>query len=153
MRLEVLDTTRPGEDPDSLDAVQLAWLDTELSSGPDVPTLITMHHPPIPTAVPAWDEAALDPNDRATLAEVVTRHPHACRLVACHMHRTIIGELAGRVVVTVRSTDVQARLAFTVEIKLAAEPPIFAVHAVVSGDIVTHLQPITHSRSDGGPDP
>jgi hypothetical protein len=46
------------------------------------------------------------------------------------------------VVVTVPSTDVQAQLTFADEIELAAEPAAFAVHTVVNGDIVSHVQPI-----------
>jgi 3',5'-cyclic AMP phosphodiesterase CpdA len=153
MRLVVLDTTRPGEDPGSLDSAQLAWLDAELSAARDIPTLIAMHHPPIPIAIPAWDELSLDANDRAKLAEVVGRHPQVRRLVAGHVHRAIIGELAGRAVVTVPSTYVQAQLRFTDEIELAPEPPMFAVHAVANGDIVSHLQPIHQgSHAGGGPD-
>src|SRR5918912_4084419 len=35
MRLVVLDTTRPGEDPGTLDAARLAWVDAELSAPPE----------------------------------------------------------------------------------------------------------------------
>lgn len=40
------------------------------------------------------------------------------------------------------STYVQARLDFEAkEIELAAEPASFAVHAVVDGELISHVQP------------
>jgi ubiquinone/menaquinone biosynthesis C-methylase UbiE len=44
--LVVLDTTRPGEDPGTLDTERLARLDAELAASPEAPTLLAMHHPP-----------------------------------------------------------------------------------------------------------
>jgi Icc protein len=143
LRLVVLDTTRPGEDPGALDAERLAWLDAELTAGPGVPTLLAMHHPPLSAGVPAWDELGLPVTDRAALAEVVERHPQVRLLVAGHVHRTITAELAGRAVLTVPSTYVQARLDFQAEeIELAAEPAGFAVHAVLDGRLISHIQPV-----------
>ena len=143
LRLVVLDTTRPGEDPGSLDAERLAWLDAELSAAREQPTLLAMHHPPLLTGIPAWDELGLPAADRRALAEVVERHPQVRRLVAGHVHRAITAELAGRPVMTVPSTYVQARLRFGAEeIELAAEPGGFAVHAVLDGELISHLQPV-----------
>jgi 3',5'-cyclic AMP phosphodiesterase CpdA len=143
LRLVVLDTTRPGEDPGVLDAEQLGWLDAELATAPEQPTLLAMHHPPLVTGVPAWDAIGLPSGDRRALGEVVERHPQVRRLVAGHVHRTISGELAGRPVLSVPSTYVQARLNFgSQEIELAADPAGFAVHAVLDGDLISHVQPV-----------
>ena len=52
-------------------------------------------------------------------------------------------ELAGRAVLTVPSTYVQARLDFrSDEARLAAEPAGFAVHAVLDGELISHIQPV-----------
>jgi Icc protein len=143
MRLVVLDTTRPGEDPGALDAERLGWLDAELATTPEVPTLLAMHHPPLCTGIPAWDAIGLPAADRRALGDVVERHSQVRRLVAGHVHRTITGGLAGRVVLTVPSTYVQGRLDFdSDELRLAAEPAGFAVHAVVDGELVSHIQPV-----------
>ena len=143
LRLVVLDTTRPGEDSGALDAERLAWLDDELAATPEVPTLIAMHHPPLSTGVPAWDELGLPVADRWALAEVVERHRQVRRLAGGHVHRTITAELAGRAVLTVPSTYVQARLDFRAEeFELAAEPAGFAVHAVLDGELISHIQPV-----------
>jgi hypothetical protein len=74
---------------------------------------------------------------------VIERHRQVRQLVSGHFHRAVTGELAGRSVLTVLSTYVQARLDFTLqEIELAAEPAGFAVHAVVDGDLISHVQPV-----------
>jgi 3',5'-cyclic AMP phosphodiesterase CpdA len=143
VRLIAIDTTRPGEDPGALDADRLGWLEDELAMAPKTPTLLALHHPPLLTGIPAWDELGLPDADRQALGEVIARHPQVRRIVAGHMHRTIIGELAGRVVLTVPSTYVQMRLDFRLqESELADEPAGFAVHAVLDGEWVSHVQPV-----------
>jgi 3',5'-cyclic-AMP phosphodiesterase len=143
VRLVVLDTTRPGEDPGTLDAERLDWLDAELTAAPRIPTLLAMHHPPLVTGVPAWDELALPAADRQALSRVIERHGQVRRLVAGHAHRTISGDLAGRGVLTVPSTYVQAKLNFgSKKIELIDEPPGFALHAVLDGELISHVQPV-----------
>jgi 3',5'-cyclic-AMP phosphodiesterase len=143
LRLVVLDTTRPGEDPGALDAERLGWLDAELAAAPQQPTLVAMHHPPLVTGVPAWDDFGLPAADRHALGEVVGRHRQVRRLVAGHVHHTMTAELAGCAVLTAPSTYVQARLTFEPhEIEFAAEPAGFALHAVLDGDLVSHVQPV-----------
>lgn len=142
-RLVVLDTTRPGEDPGALDAARLDWLDAELAQARKLPTLIAMHHPPLVTGVPAWDELGLPAADRRALAAVIERHGQVRRLTAGHVHRLITADLAGRPVLTVPSTLIQARLNIgSHEIELAREPAGFALHAMVDGELVSHVQPV-----------
>lgn len=143
LRLVVLDTTRPGEDRGELDDQRLEWLDAELAAAPDRMTLLAMHHPPLSTGIAAWDEIGLPPADRAALGAVVQRHPQVRRLVAGHVHRTIAAGLAGRPVLTVPSTYVQARLNFSSSsIELVPDPRGFAVHALLDGELASHVQPV-----------
>lgn len=143
MRLVMLDTTRPGEDAGTLDANRLDWLDAELAAVPQVPTVLAMHHPPLVTGVPAWDAICLPASDRHELGEVLSRHRQVRRLVAGHLHCTMTGELAGRVVLTVPSTYVQARLEFGAqEIQLTTEPAAFALHAMLDGELISHDQQV-----------
>src|SRR5437764_11421197 len=74
LRLVVLDTTRPGEDPGALDTERLGWLAAELATAPEAPTLLAMHHPPLVTWVPVWDELGLPAADRRALGAVLERH-------------------------------------------------------------------------------
>jgi Icc protein len=143
VRLVLLDTTRPGEDAGMLDADRLDWLDAELAAVPRVPTLLAMHHPPLVTGVPAWDAICLPASDRRELGAVLERHRQVRRLVAGHLHCTMTGELAGRVVLTVPSTYVQARLEFGAqEVQLTAEPAAFTVHAMLDGELISYSQPV-----------
>jgi Icc protein len=143
LRLIALDTTRPGEDSGALDAERLAWLDEQLAAAPDAPTLLAMHHPPLSTGAPAWDEIGLPVADRQALGEVLARHRQVRRIAGGHVHSTITAELAGRAVLTIPSTYVQSRLDFdTQEIELAAKPAGFAIHVVVDGEVSSHVQSI-----------
>jgi hypothetical protein len=56
-------------------------------------------------------------------------------------------ELAGRAVLTVPSTYVQARLDFATEqLAFADEPAGYGVHAVLDGTLVSHIQPVALVR-------
>jgi 3',5'-cyclic AMP phosphodiesterase CpdA len=146
LRLVALDSKIPGEDSGALGAEQLDWLEAELASAPEQPTLLAMHHPPLVTGVPAWDELGLAVADRQALGEVIARHAQVRRLACGHFHRTMTGELAGRGVVVAPSTYVQMRPNFlSKELDLTAEPAGFALHAVVDGDLITHVQTVQRS--------
>jgi 3',5'-cyclic-AMP phosphodiesterase len=144
LRLVVLDSTRPGEERGELDPGRLSWLDAELAGAPDRPTLLALHHPPVSTGIAAWDEVGLPAADRRALGDVLERHPQVRRIVAGHVHRTMTAELAGRAVLAVPSTYIQTRLSFSSdEIETAAEPPGFPVHALLDGELASHVQPVT----------
>ena len=49
----MLDTTIPGADAGALGAEQLAWLDAQLTSAQETPTLLAMHHYPLCTETPS----------------------------------------------------------------------------------------------------
>jgi 3',5'-cyclic AMP phosphodiesterase CpdA len=143
LRLVMLDTTRPGEDPGALDEQRLAWLEAELAAAPDRPTLVAMHHPPLATGLPAWDALGLSVEDRNALAAVIERHPQVRRLVAGHHHRTMLAALAGRPVLVVPSTYVQGRPDFATQRAVdTAEPPGFALHRLVDGDVVSTVHAV-----------
>jgi hypothetical protein len=78
------------------------------------------------------------PADPARAAPSPQRHP---RRALARVHQIITGSLAGRSVLTVPSTYVQARLDFTAtELQLGPGPRGFAVHAVVDGEIVSYVR-------------
>jgi 3',5'-cyclic-AMP phosphodiesterase len=143
LRLVVLDSTRPGEDRGELDADRLAWLEATLAAAPGVPTLLALHHPPLVTGIPAHDEFGLPAADRRALGEVVEAHPQVCRIVAGHVHRTVYAELGGRSVLAAPSTYVQTRLDFGMEeMRFSDDPAGFVVHALLDGEVVSHVQPV-----------
>lgn len=143
LRLVVLDTTIPGEDGGELDRERLSWLEGALEGGPDVPTVVAMHHPPFAMGIAPWDAIGLRPADRERLGEVLARHAQVERVVAGHVHRAVATELGGRPVMSVPSTYVQGLLDFeATELALSDDPPGFAVHALVDGRLVSHVQPV-----------
>lgn len=146
MRLVALDSTRAGEARGELDRDRLRWLDGALEADRTTPTLIAMHHPPIATGLPAMDAIAISDDERAELAAVLARHPQVQMIAAGHVHRAVVSTIATVPVLAVPSSDVQ--LAFDLaatEIAFTREPPCFAVHLLVDGRIVSHIQPIATS--------
>ncbi len=151
LRLVALDTVRPGADRGQLDAERLGWLEAELGAAPEQPVVLAMHHPPLVTAIPPFDEICLDAAERAALAAVLDDHPQVRRIVAGHVHRPIAAELAGRAVVTAPSTHRQSRLDFSSpDLALNDDPPGFAIHVLADGQLASHIQPIAApvARSD-----
>ncbi len=143
LRLVVLDSLRPGEDSGSLDRERLAWLDSELAAAPQTPTLVAMHHPPTLSGLAPWDAIGLPDADRDALGVVVGAHRQVRRIVAGHVHHTFTSELAGRPTLTIPSTFVQARLNFASDrLELGEGPAGFAVHTVVDGGLVSHIEPV-----------
>jgi 3',5'-cyclic AMP phosphodiesterase CpdA len=143
LRLVALDSTRPGEDRGELDAGRLAWLEATLAAAPDVPTLVALHHPPLDTGIPAFDRDAIPPAERRALGEVVAAHPQVRRIVAGHVHRTAYADLGGRSVLAAPSTYVQALLDLGgEEIRFSDDPAGFVVHALLDGELVSHVQPV-----------
>ncbi len=143
LRLVAVDTTIPGRAGGELDAPRLTWLDAELAKAPDQPTLLAMHHPPASTGIPPWDAIGLEASGCTALEEIVGRHPQVQRIVAGHIHQPLVSTLAGRAVLAIPSTYVQARLDFTSpEIELGGGLPGFAIHALVDGEISSYLHTV-----------
>jgi 3',5'-cyclic AMP phosphodiesterase CpdA len=143
LRLVVLDSTIPGEDAGALDGDQVGWLDETLATAPNTPAVVALHHPPFLLGITPWDAIVLQAADRERLAEVLARHPQVERVVAGHVHRAVTAEVGGRPALSVPSTYVQGLLDFgATELALSDDPPGFAVHVLVDGKLVSHVQPV-----------
>jgi 3',5'-cyclic-AMP phosphodiesterase len=143
MRLVVCDTRLDGSDAGVLGAERLGWLESELAADRESPTILALHHPPVAIGLTAIDGIGLPHADALALAEMLPRFPQVRRVVTGHVHRASFSALAGCPVVTVPSTNIQARLEFGVnEFNMVDETPGFAVHALVDGELVSHIQPI-----------
>ena len=146
IRVLLLDTTIPGEDPGDLDDGSLAWIAAELTARPELPTLLAMHHPPFLCGMPGMDRYALAPAARDALARLVSAHPAVCGAIAGHVHREMATAVGGRPAVTIPSTYCQLQLDFSSEVLEMVPGPIgFAVHTMVDGRLVSHVQtlPVT----------
>ena len=64
-------------------------------------------------------------------------------MIAGHVHRGAFGVVGGCGVVACPSTNLQAKLEIGTDgFTVVREPPAIAVHALVAGELVSHLQPI-----------
>jgi UDP-2,3-diacylglucosamine pyrophosphatase LpxH len=89
------------------------------------------------------DSMAIPAEEREALAETLSRHRQVQLIVAGHVHRAVLGDLAGIRVLAMPSTDMQLALEFDAEeMRFVREPPCFAVHALVDGRLVSHIQPV-----------
>jgi 3',5'-cyclic AMP phosphodiesterase CpdA len=140
LRLVACDSTSPGSDAGRID---VAWLAATLAEDPHTPTLVAMHHPPVAIGLPAIDGSIPPAEERAALADLLRRSPQVRRVVAGHDHRTALATLGGCPVLLLGSTHVALHLDFAAtEFDMRTEPPLIAVHRMVDGELVTHLQPV-----------
>lgn len=143
VRLVALDTKRDGMAAGEVDAARAQWLSRALAEDRAAPTLLAMHHPPLLTGIPAMDSIGIPESERRTLAEIVSGHDNVQLIAAGHVHRTIVGRLGCTPVLAIPSTDAQLALDFVApELKFVHEPPCFAVHTLIDGELVSHVQPI-----------
>jgi 3',5'-cyclic-AMP phosphodiesterase len=143
LRIVMLDSTIPDADAGALGAEQLAWLDETLASAPEKPAALAMHHVPIRTGVPAWDDFALAVADQDALRATLGRHPQVRLVAGGHFHRSMTAQLAGRTVFVAPSAYVEAELDFEAPgPNLGAEPTGFAVHAFVRDTVVSYVSAV-----------
>lgn len=104
-RIIVLDTLEEGEVAGWLDDAQLDWLEQELSSG--LPSVICMHHPPVPVGVAWMDELILKESDRFLR---ICEARSSLRLILCgHVHHDFRMNLEHVTVLTAPSVGLQFR--------------------------------------------
>jgi 3',5'-cyclic AMP phosphodiesterase CpdA len=140
IRLVAADSTIPGRDSGRID---VEWIAGALDEDPETPTILALHHPPVTIGIPAIDASIASAPERAALAELLRRSPQVRRVVAGHDHRTAVAALGGCPVLLVGSTQVALRLDFAApEFDMRTEPPLLAVHRMVDGELVSHLQPV-----------
>jgi 3',5'-cyclic AMP phosphodiesterase CpdA len=140
LRVVVCDSTLPGRDNG---CVRIDWLADRLAAEPDTPTIVAMHHVPLAIGLDVLDDIGVPDDDASALAALLARSPQVRRVVAGHVHRTVAGSLGGCAVLACTSTHLQARLEIGArELTWAAEPAAFALHALLDGELVSHVQPI-----------
>jgi Icc protein len=140
LRLVLLDSIVPGRDAGEYSEERLRWLDETLSERPEAPTLLALHHPPLPTGVPEWDAINLTATDREALAEVVARHPQLRIIVGGHLHRTAAGAVGGRAVLSAPSACLQVRPNYEHDEVEFVGPPGFALHVLRDGELSSQVE-------------
>jgi 3',5'-cyclic AMP phosphodiesterase CpdA len=146
LRLVAFDSIVPGQDPGDFPPEQLRWLDEELAAEPEAPTLLALHHPPLATGIPEWDEINLLAPQREALAAVVARHPQLLGITGGHLHRVATSALAGRPVLAAPSTYWQVSPDFEEEDKYrVVDSPGFAIHALRDGELYSQAESVPFS--------
>jgi 3',5'-cyclic AMP phosphodiesterase CpdA len=145
LRLVVLDSIVPGQDPGAFSPEQLRWLDDELGTEPERPTILATHHPPLATGVPEWDAINLAVGERKALAAVVTRHPQLRAIVGGHLHRVAASTLAGCQVLSSPSTYLQVLPDyepgdFEGDDVVWTGPPGFSLHVLLDGTLSSQVE-------------
>lgn len=141
VRLVMLDTSVDGLDTGlhhgEVGAAQLEWLDRILGDG--APALIAMHHPPFAVGIGFMDGITLE--DMDGFAAVVARHDNVKRIVCGHVHRLIVGEVAGVPAMAIPGAAHQVELVLTggAPARLVMEPPAYGLHLVDHEHAVSHL--------------
>jgi 3',5'-cyclic-AMP phosphodiesterase len=143
MRLIALDTNIPGQGAGYLCAERLGWLEQRLAEAPERPTVLFMHHPPFPTGLAAFDQIGLANAD--ALGAIVARHPQVERIVAGHVHSSMLRRFYGTVAMTCPSTAYQLLPDLQRPVGLAAimESPACLLHVwtLVAG-LITYTSQI-----------
>lgn len=143
LRLVVLDSTIPGKPSGELCDERLDWLDAALAAEPDRPTLVVMHHPPLPVGIAQIDNKGLPGQDR--LVAILARHPQVERLLCGHAHRSIRRLFGGTMLNVAPATCYQFALDLRPDAPLSftLEPPAFDLHVWREGaGLVSHTVPI-----------
>jgi len=132
------DIVVPGSEHAYVGEEDLAWLARALRKRPSRPTMLMIHHPPVPTGLAFMDamQPALDPRFESLLA----RHK-AVKLIVCgHVHRAVDAVFGGARVAVAGSTGFQFEFALNPD-----KPPRFSLEAPTirlhlwNGDRVTSL--------------
>lgn len=90
------------------------------------------------------DEIVLPRSDREDLAELLGRNRQVRAVIVGHVHRAAFWTLGGCGVITCPSTWLQAPLEIPGgRLKLVDEPAAFALHALLGGEFVSHIQPLS----------
>jgi len=100
-----LDSHLPGEVKGRVDGEQLAWLASRLAERRDTPTLLFMHHPPLPIRVEWLDEIGMD--TPAGLVDLIEISPQVKIVCAGHVHQAFSGRIGTAAMFTTPSTCVQ----------------------------------------------
>jgi 3',5'-cyclic AMP phosphodiesterase CpdA len=139
MRCILLDSLSPGESGGALDGGRLEWLAARLGET-SRPCLIFLHHPPVATGMPAFEEIGL--RDRAALQAVIAEHrDHVAALFFGHCHMSVAGTIAGVPAFGVRSVVCQSIPNFRDRRFLSAPglPPAYTVVLVDDGALTVHV--------------
>jgi len=147
LRVIALDTLEPARHGGGFCEERARWLAETLSSAPDRPTLVALHHPPFSAGIPWMDT---DPREPwvARLAATLAGHNQVKALVAGHLHRTVLSHWEGRPVLVCPSSAPAVGLDLSPldpdrpdeRVLITDEPPGYCLHRWTGRDVVSHFE-------------
>jgi 3',5'-cyclic AMP phosphodiesterase CpdA len=143
VRIVALDSTIARESGGEIRDSQLVWLDATLAAAPSRPTIVALHHPPFWTGIGHMDDMGL--RNPQPLESVIERHPQVERVIAGHLHRSIVARFGGTIASTAPSPSHQVALdlADDAASRFVMEPPGFQLHLWREGaGVITHTASI-----------
>jgi Icc protein len=144
--LLLMDSSVHGKPHGQLEPPTLEWLDAALTSVPEKPALLFMHHPPFKAGIWHMDRQNLLNAD--ALAPIVRRHPRVRLVATGHVHRATLTMFAGvpTTICPAPNHAVDLDLVQLREPSFKVEPPAFHLHVWFPGEgfgsLVTHQVPI-----------
>ena len=144
LRVVVIDTLQEGRHGGAFCERRAKWLDDRLAEAPGRPTLLALHHPPVPTGID-WMTVGAKAPWAARLAAVVSRHPQVVAAVAGHLHRPMVAPWAGATLIVCPPVAPWVALDLTAMGEpdgrplIVDEPPGFALHLWTGEGLVTHF--------------
>jgi 3',5'-cyclic AMP phosphodiesterase CpdA len=139
LRILLLDSVVEGEDWGELPPQTMDWFESRLSESPRTPTLVAVHHPPIPFGAPGLDAIGL--RNAEAFGRLVEANPQIVAVISGHYHRAFSARWCGTNAVVAPST------AQTMLLNLAApggpsfklEPPAFCLHRWDGALLASHV--------------
>ena len=146
VRVLMLDTLEVGRHGGGFCEARAAWLAARLDEAPERPTLIALHHPPIPTGIP-WLTEDPDAGWIERLRGAIGGRGNVVAMVAGHVHRPIISRWEETALIVCPSTAPQVALDLSPidpdapdgRPMIVADPPSYALHLWDGRRLLTHF--------------
>jgi len=153
VRILVLDTLDEARHRGAFCTTRAAWLAERLAEQPERPTMIVLHHPPIETGL-SWMTENPDAVWVERLELAVSPHRNVVRLIAGHLHRTVISQFAGTILTVCAASSAHLALDLgTIDPEtpdgrdmVVAGVPAFALHLWTGRSLVTHFGTATEDQ-------
>lgn len=139
VRLIGLDSTSAGKPGGEFCLIRAAWLDEQLASDSQKPTIIFMHHPPVKCSVPETDEDGFAGVEH--LAGVVKKYDNIERILCGHIHLVTHTRWHGTIISSAPSMGMQLELDLTMTnlSKFHLTSPAYLLHHWTGqNNLITH---------------
>jgi len=153
LRLILLDTLEEGRHGGAFCEARAAWLNRTLDAAPDVPTLIVMHHPPVPVGI-GWMDPGADEPWVIRFRETIAGRSQIVAILCGHLHRSVVAPFQGTTLAVCAATAVQLGLDLRPidpekpdgREMITLDPSAYALHRWHEGQLVTHFATANDAR-------